>query len=411
MNNSLLGLVCVLTLATSSAAQHTWIVDLANRPGTDFLDLPAAVAAASPGDTLQVRFVAGQNYTAPVIDRSLLILGDALQSPTVLGSIEVRSIPAGATLLLRDIKNGTSGVSGPGVVRGIYCHDNQGHLEFENLGYGISPTQAIGGSTDIHGVTFERCALVTISHSMIWASILRTTVVDSTVVATDTYFGESSPLTSPVASLETMFVQRSNLYLVDCTVIGGDGGLPNIYGLAAIMACDSHIRLAGSCDIQGGYLYQSGIQNFGIDVDGACWPPAGHPAPIVDLDPHGIVSGYWPPPIQITNIGPVPAVRWDLSPTQASLAATQYSAPSSLTILVASNVASVPVLTGIGPVFLDPSSLFVVDIGAASAAGVRNWSIAIPPGIPPGTSIALQALHLDTNGNLALTNVVTPSVY
>jgi len=88
---------------------------------TDFWIFPQAVAAASPGDTLQVRSSPAQNYTAPVIDRSLLILGDALQSPTVLGSIEVRSIQLVPTLLLRDIEERHIRVSGPGVVRGIYC--------------------------------------------------------------------------------------------------------------------------------------------------------------------------------------------------------------------------------------------------------------------------------------------------
>jgi len=160
-------------------------------------------------------------------------------------------------------------------------------------------------------------------------------------------------------------------------------------------------------------MYQSGVQNFGIGLFQSveCLAGLGAPPPILDLDPHSYVSGYWPPPNFITNIGPVPAVRWDLSPTQASLGTTQYTAPSSLTILAAGNVATSPLLTGIGPVFLDPGALFAVDVGTASAAGIRNWSIAIPPGVPPGTSIALQALQLDTSGNLGLTNVVTPSVH
>jgi hypothetical protein len=43
-----------LLLATSLAAQRTWIVDAAGGPGV-FLDIPPAIAAASPGDRIEVR--------------------------------------------------------------------------------------------------------------------------------------------------------------------------------------------------------------------------------------------------------------------------------------------------------------------------------------------------------------------
>lgn len=37
------------------SAQRTWVVDAFNGAGADFRDLPPAVLAASPGDTLRVR--------------------------------------------------------------------------------------------------------------------------------------------------------------------------------------------------------------------------------------------------------------------------------------------------------------------------------------------------------------------
>jgi len=164
-----------------------------------------------------------------------------------------------------------------------------------------------------------------------------------------------------------MFGAAQQLVLVDCTVIGGDGGLPNIYGLAAIMACDSHIRLAGSCDIQVATSTKVASRTLASTLM-VLVGHQGHPAPIVDLDPHGIVSGYWPPPIQITNIGPVPAVRVGsfadagISRRDPVLRALVPDHPRRQQRGQCSSVdwnrSRVP----------DPSSLFVVDnIGAASA--------------------------------------------
>jgi hypothetical protein len=51
----------------------TWIVDAANGPGTNFIDLPAAVAAAVSGDTIIVR---PGSYTAfNVTGKALTIQG------------------------------------------------------------------------------------------------------------------------------------------------------------------------------------------------------------------------------------------------------------------------------------------------------------------------------------------------
>jgi hypothetical protein len=62
--------------------QQTWLVNCQGGPGIDFTDLPQAVAAAAPGDTIWVFTTptgcpGGANpwYTAPTIDKPLNILG------------------------------------------------------------------------------------------------------------------------------------------------------------------------------------------------------------------------------------------------------------------------------------------------------------------------------------------------
>ena len=46
--------LAALAWATVGQAQRTWVVDGAGGPGADFADVPPAIAAAAPGDTLRV---------------------------------------------------------------------------------------------------------------------------------------------------------------------------------------------------------------------------------------------------------------------------------------------------------------------------------------------------------------------
>ncbi|MBK8976312.1 MAG: hypothetical protein IPM29_10310 [Planctomycetes bacterium] len=55
----LVGLVLGAALVLPLAGQRTWVVDSANGPGTDYLDIDAAYAVAGVGDTLVVRLASG----------------------------------------------------------------------------------------------------------------------------------------------------------------------------------------------------------------------------------------------------------------------------------------------------------------------------------------------------------------
>ncbi len=73
-----------------------WIVDAANGPGTNFTDLPAAVAAAAHGDTILVR--AGAYSAFQVSGKALAIRGEsgfasfvratAAAQPTVIDAVQ-----------------------------------------------------------------------------------------------------------------------------------------------------------------------------------------------------------------------------------------------------------------------------------------------------------------------------------
>lgn len=115
---SMLALVLVPTI---------WIVDAANGPGTDFVDLPPALAMAQSGDTILVR--AGTYSTAALAGKALSIRGDGHTTTTVHG-LTVDVVPAGELLVLAGLRfrppNGTAAaglvLNGPGSVLLTDCH-------------------------------------------------------------------------------------------------------------------------------------------------------------------------------------------------------------------------------------------------------------------------------------------------
>ncbi|HLU38404.1 MAG TPA: hypothetical protein VK081_03410, partial [Planctomycetota bacterium] len=77
-------LLAVLATAPAALAQRTWVVDVNNGPGTDFFDIPPAVAAAAPGDLIVVR--AGQ-YNGFSTNKGLRMVGEGavLLAPSAPG--------------------------------------------------------------------------------------------------------------------------------------------------------------------------------------------------------------------------------------------------------------------------------------------------------------------------------------
>jgi hypothetical protein len=79
-----------LFLSTLASAS-TYVIDAANGPGTNFTDIPPAIAAAAPGDVL---LVLPGTYSSFTLDKSLAILGQSA-GVNVSGSATVTAIPAG----------------------------------------------------------------------------------------------------------------------------------------------------------------------------------------------------------------------------------------------------------------------------------------------------------------------------
>ena len=90
--------------------QTIWIVDAANGPGTNFTDLPPAVAAASNGDTIIVR--PGTYSAFNVSGKALTMRGAGAATTMVSGSTTtISAVPAGTafyvgglSFLRRDVR-------------------------------------------------------------------------------------------------------------------------------------------------------------------------------------------------------------------------------------------------------------------------------------------------------------------
>ena len=77
---------------------NTWIVDKLNGPGTNFVDIPPAIAAAAPGDVIIVRTGIYAPFT---LSHGLSILGQG--SVRTSGAIAVNAVPAGEIAVIRNV--------------------------------------------------------------------------------------------------------------------------------------------------------------------------------------------------------------------------------------------------------------------------------------------------------------------
>jgi hypothetical protein len=141
-----------------AGAQNTWIVDALNRPGTHFTDLPPAVAAASPGDVLFVRYDGGP-YNSFSTSKGLTICSEA-GSPSLRtdanGPVTVTNLPAGQQFTLRGFDVVPRNITGPNIqISGcsgrVVLHSLWVDLAFPNISIQSSASvlfqesQAFGG--------------------------------------------------------------------------------------------------------------------------------------------------------------------------------------------------------------------------------------------------------------------------
>jgi len=155
VSHSQLGLLALLLVPATAFATpgDVWVVDSGGT--ADFVDLPAAVSAASDGDSI---LVLPGNYSGFAIDgKSLSITGDLVPFVQVEGTVRVRNLAAGMDVHLASLA----------LQSGIRANDCDGHLGFSDCllepeGLNTDPHAPISGSHRVVScadVVFSRCAL------------------------------------------------------------------------------------------------------------------------------------------------------------------------------------------------------------------------------------------------------------
>src|SRR5436190_14794847 len=122
--------IALAAMLTGQAAATTWIVDASNGPGTNFLTISAAVAAASPGDVILVR--PGAYGEIVIVSKGLTIVGwNATQYPMLIpsdpfasaiwGGLGVSGLPAGQKCVISGLSVARPTIAGGTSVGILNC--------------------------------------------------------------------------------------------------------------------------------------------------------------------------------------------------------------------------------------------------------------------------------------------------
>lgn len=362
---SLLALACSLALASSGlSAQQTFVVDIGG--GGQFTDIPAAIAAAQPGDTLLVR--AG-TYSAFAVDKGIRIIGEpGVVAGTLFTAWTVRNVPAGESVVIREVDPDSSLIPAR-----VSCFDNLGTVHLENIRFG-------------GGITITNCAQVTLHRvSATGNDVGAAAVVDSSALFSRSTLQALSNLSSGPPGL---YCENSDVVFAEGTCRGADSNFRANAGPGA------EIR-SGTVTVTGdsATIIAAGVSQFGIPIP-AIAATGGELTidPAVQLQPQ---AGSAP----VVGDGAVIAddvasLRGDVT---ADLLSVRIAAPGALqAITVASPPRANPLPTPFGPFwFMQP--LAILD-NAPVVAGERSFTRPLVPNLPAGTVFVLQAVVVRPTG-------------
>lgn len=359
--------------AAAAVAQQTWIVDPSG--SGNFTSPAAAIAAASPGDTIRLRGGGQYTTTSFTVDKRLAILGEGPARTLVRGFDVVAGL------------NGTVQFAGfdAGSVRSyspISCEDlaMSSIVLFSTLASFHRCT--IGGHTNLLGgantgdvgyisqsrATFADCNL----HGGVGYSI-------------QTLVCRSVP---PAAAIQST---RSDITLSNCVLVGGTGfswaACPGTVAPAGLALADfwgtvriTHCSLSGALD-GAGVLQPAMAVSFGTQllVDATTtFQPAFNPGANVFL-----------PGIEGLTAGPGGTMR-----------CTVTSDPSLAAAMVASLGLRAPTPLPEGPGWIDPGAFVVLRIGFTDPGGRFPVSVPLPTGVPSGLAVTFQGAVLSPAGVL-----------
>lgn len=398
----LTGLFCPL-----AGAQNTWIVDGLGRPWSHFTDVPAAFAAAAPGDSIWVYASSGVGtYALPaVIDKPIRIVGMGVTgypgSPplvNVFGPVVVRNIPAGGRVVMSHlgIVVRSQVLFAPPWMQphGIEVQNCAGHVHLERLVY--SPFGHVNSS-----LLFEDCASVSV-HSCEWiflsapVTCRRSTVQisNTTIQPSQTYSLWPGPPWTISQTVEGLRAESSDVTLIGTSVWGASYENATVNPeRVAVDLIDSTLRAGPRTGLLGGRTAQ-GLSGPAIRAVGTSRILLDHRMSQSGIHPASTV------PAQRTWIH---AVDHGYVTRNELISLTVWGPPGGFLLLGAGDHRWPGLATGIGTLAIDPGTLTVVGTAAVPGSGQVQYGLFASRYLPIGHPFAFQAAVLDPQGNISLT--------
>lgn len=367
--------VPLAALAMQAALAQTFVVDVANGPGTNFTDLGTATAAVPSGAVLVVRpgVYGGQIL---IHGKSLTVLAepDAKLGGSTLVSIQ--GIAATQSVFVRGLQMQAPPMTFGGIA--ISCQTSAGPICLENMTVGpasIGPVsfEAAGcSSLWLRGCSFSVSARFTNCDA-----VLRGTYVQA--------FGQS-------ISLDAVVQSGGSVQLVDCIVTGRGG----FFGNPAVQMTGGTLRLLGGTTITGGTSV-TGPPGLAIAGTGTVRRDLG-----VTLSGGGTVVA---PTITVTTVE-MPRLTVD-EVLPAGTVETKLHGPIGHAgfVLVSLTGPSFPLPFLADSVWIDPLSMLVVVSGIPGPGAPVAASISMPAvSTTLGFQIVWQGLTLEATAGFQISN-------
>ena len=406
-----------VSLASTSGflcGQTVWHVDRAGGPLVHFTDLPLAVAAAQPGDSI-VCYTTGpapqgwRGYTAPTIDKPIRLIGfntwlfppvpGATTRVFVNGVIRVTGIAAGQICTIANILGDVDGLGG-GAPQGYEVLDCAGTvvldgIYFSNYGYANQVFR------------IERSARVLIQGGWGYLANSGIEVVDSRVDIQRSVFRVGTggwvfppPLGAPpaITTFPMLNLLRSTATLSDCILAGHPAGTgPYVVGPGqpAVLLDQSTLNIGPYATLSPGSVFTTPPGFYALNPS-QC---------LVRRDSRSSIPNQPTyPGLQVIH-EPIHATTTSFSVVADEPYTVWVDGPGSgFALLGFDQLQSTPAATPFGELWLDPLRFTPVAIvPLAAGTGEGSWNSLCPASAPVDVPFVFQSLTLAADGTLAIT--------
>lgn len=402
----------LLALPSGLVGQQTWKVDCWGGAGSHFTDIPPAVAAAAPGDTILVYYTVGGGscgyYTAPIITKPLQIIGFKVgeppgnNTPTVIaisGALSISNIPAGQHVCLSNVYI-SHWVTSPGQAGSpIQIADCAGIVVLENIIFANIGTPA-------QHLEITRCDHVVLRGCNFAIGGDPIQITDSNVLLSTTLVYDQPPFplggVGYTATTESLRLLRSTVTLSGSNVFGATAwgfGLPQ---RSAATLEDSTLRIGASCTLRGGRI--PGTTGTSPQHFTAAYQFVGTGPSLVEKDARAPAFSYVPgqdpviTPIHETFHDWVVADEWYT---------VRVLGPQNGFVLLTIGSMSFPTPSPLGELGIDLATLVPVELVALTHPdGVYTWQFHCPSWVAVDAASAFQSATLAPTGEFGVT---TPS--